>query len=104
MGELAIYAVFSAAWLLGDNLRTRRAYLRELEERAARLEREREANARRAAAEEQARIARELHDIIAHNVSVMTVQAAAAGDAFDTQPEQVREATRVDRVDRARGA
>jgi len=88
----AVYGVFAAAWLLGDNLRTRRAYLRELEERATRLEREREANARRAAAEEQARIARELHDIIAHNVSVMTVQAAAAGDAFETQPGRVREA------------
>jgi signal transduction histidine kinase len=86
------YAVFAAAWLLGDNLRTRRAYLRALEERAAQLEREREENARRAAAEEQARIARELHDIIAHNVSVMTVQAAAAGDVFDTQPGRAREA------------
>jgi signal transduction histidine kinase len=92
LSNAAIYAVFAAAWLLGDSLRTRRAYLLELEDRAARLEREREANARRAAAEEQARIARELHDIIAHNVSVMTVQAAAAGDAFETQPGKVREA------------
>src|ERR671934_525096 len=66
-----------AAWLLGDNLRTRRAYLRELEARAERLEREQEESARRAAAEEQARIARELHDVLAHNVSVMVVQAAA---------------------------
>jgi signal transduction histidine kinase len=89
---MAIYAIFGGAWLLGDNLRTRRAYLREVEARAARLEREREADARRAAAEEQTRIARELHDIIAHNVSVMTVQAAAAGDAFETQPGRVREA------------
>jgi signal transduction histidine kinase len=92
VGVAATYAVFAAAWLLGDNLRTRRAYLREVEERAARLERERAADARRAAAEEQARIARELHDIIAHNVSVMTVQAAAAGDVFETQPGRVREA------------
>jgi signal transduction histidine kinase len=92
VGRAAMYAVFAAAWLLGDNLRTRRAYLREVEERAARLEREREENIRRAAADEQARIARELHDIIAHNVSVMTVQAAAAGDAFETQPGSVREA------------
>jgi signal transduction histidine kinase len=91
-GRAAMYAVFTAAWLLGDNLRTRRAYLGELEKRAARLEREREENVRRAAAEEQARIARELHDIIAHNVSVMTVQAAAAGDVFETQPGRVREA------------
>lgn len=90
----AVYGACAAAWLLGDNLRTRRAYLRELEDRAARLEREQHENARRAAADEQARIARELHDIIAHNVSVMTVQATAAGDAFDTQPGKVREALR----------
>jgi signal transduction histidine kinase len=79
-------------WALGDNLRTRRAYLRELESKAERLEREREQNARQAAADEQARIARELHDVIAHNVSVMVVQAAAAGDVFDSQPEKAREA------------
>jgi signal transduction histidine kinase len=88
----AILAVFAGAWLLGDNIRTRRAYLRELEARADRLEREREESIRRAAADEQARIARELHDIITHNVSVMTVQAAAAGDVFETQPGRVREA------------
>ena len=90
--SFAILAVFAASWLLGDNIRTRRAYLRELEDRADRLEREREESIRRAAADEQARIARELHDIITHNVSVMTVQAAAAGDVFETQPGRVREA------------
>jgi len=57
-------------------MRTRRAYLRAAEERADRLERERVENMRRATAEEQARIARELHDVIAHSVSVMVVQAA----------------------------
>jgi signal transduction histidine kinase len=84
--------LLSIAWALGDNLRTRRAYLREVEDKADRLEREREENARRAAADEQARIARELHDVIAHNVSVMVVQAAAAGDVFDSQPAKAREA------------
>lgn len=92
VGAVGTYAIFAASWVLGDRLGARREYLREVEERAARLEREQEESARRAAAEEQARIARELHDIIAHNVSVMTVQAAAAGDAFDTQPGKVREA------------
>jgi signal transduction histidine kinase len=81
-----------AAWILGDNLRTRRAYLHELEEKAARLEREREENQRRAAAEEQARIARELHDVIAHNVSVMVVQAAGGREVFETNPSRAREA------------
>jgi signal transduction histidine kinase len=84
--------VVGAAWVVGDNLRTRRAYMRELEEKADRLEREREANIKRAAAEEQARISRELHDVIAHNVSVMTVQAAAARDVFDADPSRAREA------------
>jgi signal transduction histidine kinase len=79
-------------WVVGDNLRTRRSYLRELESKAERLERDREQDARQAAADEQARIARELHDVIAHNVSVMVVQAAAAGDVFDSQPERAREA------------
>jgi signal transduction histidine kinase len=87
-----VAALLAIAWVLGDNLRTRRAYLREVEDKAERLEREREENARRAAADEQARIARELHDVIAHNVSVMVVQAAAGGDVFDSQPAQAREA------------
>lgn len=86
--------VFPAAWVLGDNLRTRRAYLHALEERADRAERERDEQARRAVAEEQARIARELHDVLAHNVSVMVVQAAAARDVFDSQPGRVRESLR----------
>src|SRR5436309_8129009 len=84
--------IFIAAWVLGDNLGTRRAYTDALEERAERLEREREAEQARAVAEEQARIARELHDVIAHNVSVMVVQAAAANDVFETRPERAREA------------
>lgn len=83
---------FAAAWILGDSLRTRRAYVQELEARAERLEREQKENILRAAAEEQARIARELHDVIAHNVSVILVQATAANHVFDEQPDRVREA------------
>ena len=92
MFVVAVYAVFAAAWALGDNLRTRRAYLVELEARTERLEREQEETARRAVSEEQARIARELHDVISHNVSVMVVQAAAGGDVFATRPDRAREA------------
>jgi signal transduction histidine kinase len=84
--------LFAIAWVVGDNLGTRRAYLNELELRAERLEREQQAEAARAVAEEQARIARELHDVIAHNVSVMVVQAAAGRDAFDDRPQRAREA------------
>src|SRR5712691_1934563 len=85
---------FAAAWIVGDSLRTRRAYVQELESRAERLEREREESVRRAAAQEQARIARELHDVIAHNVSVMVVLASAANHVFDAQPERARDALR----------
>ncbi|HEV7176867.1 MAG TPA: sensor histidine kinase, partial [Solirubrobacteraceae bacterium] len=84
-------ALFAIAWVLGDNIRTRRAYLAELEARAARLEQEREERAERAVIEERTRIARELHDVIAHNVSVMVVQASAGEDVFDTDPARARE-------------
>jgi signal transduction histidine kinase len=81
---------FSTAWILGDNLRTRRAYMRELENRAVRLERAREADARAAAAAERGRIARELHDVVAHHVSVIAVQAGAARRVADARPESAR--------------
>jgi signal transduction histidine kinase len=83
-----------AAWILGDNVRTRRAYLRALEDRAAQLEREQQAKARRAAAEEQARIAREVHDVVAHNLSVIIVQATAADAVFASDPTNARRAVR----------
>jgi signal transduction histidine kinase len=86
--------LFAAAWAIGDSLGARRAYTRELEEKADRLERERETEAARAVAEEQARIGRELHDVIAHNLSVIVVQAAAANDVFDARPDRAREALR----------
>src|SRR5205823_9386686 len=63
-----------------------------LEQRAARLEREREERARAAVAEERARIARELHDVIAHSVSVMTVQASGVRRLLRPEQEREREA------------
>ncbi|MGC5345845.1 sensor histidine kinase [Streptomyces sp. AM 4-1-1] len=83
---------FVLAWVLGDSVRTRRAYFAQLEERAARLEREREAQSKVAVAAERARIARELHDVVAHNVSVMVVQADGAAYVMDTAPDQARQA------------
>lgn len=77
---------FVLAWVLGDSMRTRRAYFSQLEERAARLEREREAQSKVAVAAERARIARELHDVVAHNVSVMVVQADGAAYVMDAAP------------------
>jgi signal transduction histidine kinase len=87
-----LIAMGLAAWVLGDSMAYRRAYNAALEERAARLEAERDAQARIAAAAERARIAREIHDVIAHNVSVMVVQADGASYALDGDPERSREA------------
>jgi signal transduction histidine kinase len=70
-------AFFAALWLGGD---ARRAADVEREERT-----------RNAAVEERARIARELHDVVTHNVSVMVVQAAAGNDVFDSHPDRARE-------------
>ncbi|SEG66613.1 Signal transduction histidine kinase [Thermomonospora echinospora] len=85
-------ALLVGVWLLGRNLRLRRAYLAELEDRAARLERARGTDARAARVEERSRIARELHDVVAHHVSVMTVQAGAARRILDRSPDSAREA------------
>ncbi|MGW7250473.1 sensor histidine kinase [Streptomyces decoyicus] len=97
VGESIFFAVlltvpFVLAWVLGDSMRTRRAYWAQLEEKAARLEKEREAQSRIAVAAERARIARELHDVVAHNVSVMVVQADGAAYVLDAAPEQTRQA------------
>jgi signal transduction histidine kinase len=73
-------AVAVAAWALGEAARNRRAAIDQA--------------ARRAASEEQARIARELHDVIAHSVSIIVVQAAAADDVFEQRPDQARAALR----------
>ena len=80
---------YSTAWLLGDNLRNRRGYLEQLEDRAARLTRDREEELRRAASEERARIARELHDVAAHHVSVIAVQAEAGRSLLPDHADKV---------------
>ncbi len=85
-------AMALTALLLGDDLRNRRAYLAELEARASRLEAEREAEMRRAVAAERSAIARELHDVVAHNLSVMVIQAEAATYAIDDDPGQAQHA------------
>ena len=73
----AAWLAFAIAWLVGRDLRRRRQRVSDLEDRAAQLEREREEQAQLAVAEERGRIARELHDVIAHAVSVIVVQAQA---------------------------
>ena len=79
-------------WLVADSVRWRRGYYAALEEKTQRLERERDALAQVAAAAERARIARELHDIVAHHVSVMVVQADGAAFALENSPAKTQEA------------
>ena len=82
------WLAFAIAWLVGRDLRRRRQRVAELEDRAEQLEREREEQAQLAVAEERGRIARELHDVIAHGVSVIVVQAQA-GPHLVGDPQRV---------------
>jgi signal transduction histidine kinase len=84
----------TAAGVLGVSVRQRRALLASLEEKAARLELERDQEGRLGAAAERARIAREMHDIVAHNLTVMIALADGATYTMDTAPERAAEATR----------
>jgi signal transduction histidine kinase len=83
-----------AAGVLGITVRQRRAMLISLHERAAALELERDQEGRLGAAAERARIAREMHDIVAHNLSVIIALADGATYAMDSSPERALEATR----------
>ncbi|MFJ8107218.1 sensor histidine kinase [Streptomyces sp. NPDC096132] len=85
---LAFGGVCAAVWLTAMVLRTRQLYVASLEARAATAEREREHLVRLAAAEERAEIARELHDVVAHSLAVMILQADGAGYALKSDPEK----------------
>lgn len=87
-------AFLAGSWLAGRAVRARQQRADELFDRTVRLEVEREDKAREAATNERARIARELHDVISHSVSVMVVQAGAAEQVFDSDPDQARNALR----------
>jgi signal transduction histidine kinase len=81
-------SALAASALLGVTVSTRRAYLAALEERARRAERERDQQAQLAAASERARIAREMHDIVAHNLAVMVALADGAAFTAPAAPER----------------
>jgi signal transduction histidine kinase len=83
-----VFVQFTAAWFLGDLQKRRLAYMAKLEALNAQLAEEQELRSRFAVAEERGRIARELHDVVAHSVSVMVVQAGAARRTMATSPEQ----------------
>ena len=83
--------LFGAAWWGGDIFRKLREREQELKEQTVQLEIERDENARRAVLDERVRIARELHDVVAHHVSVMGVQAGAARKIMNKKPDKVYE-------------
>nr|WP_184689954.1 sensor histidine kinase [Saccharothrix tamanrassetensis] len=89
-----IAVIFGFSWALGEFVGARRAYQWELEQRLKLLETERGRQARIAVGEERSRIARELHDVVAHAVSVMVVQADGAGYAIKSNPDMAEAAMR----------
>jgi signal transduction histidine kinase len=82
----------AAAWLLGHFAHNYRAYAARLEERTAELEQAREELARRAVVEERLRLARELHDVVAHAMSVIAVQSGVGAHVADTNPQEAAKA------------
>jgi signal transduction histidine kinase len=82
----------AATWLLGHFVGVRRLYVLQLEERTAELEQAREELARRAVVEERLRLARELHDVVAHAMSVIAVQSGVGAHVADTQPKEAAKA------------
>jgi signal transduction histidine kinase len=95
IGDLFFWVFLGgAAWLTGRYARGRRLAAQESEDRAEGLERNRDELARVAVATERGRIARELHDVIAHSVSLMGVQAGAAERLLESDPGRAREALR----------
>jgi len=94
-GNLGAIAWAAAAVALGDAVRDRRAYVEAVEERALRAEETREEEARRRVAEERLRIARELHDAVAHRMTVINIQSSAAAQLLRAQPEKAAEALAV---------
>lgn len=84
--QFALLIAFGAA--AGDASRSRREYIEAVTERAERAERTREAEASRRVAEERLRIARDLHDVVAHQISVISLNAGVASSAIETRPEK----------------
>ena len=85
---LEMWLLLVAAYAVGDGMRSRRAHLAAVERRTADLAREERQRAALAVAVERARITRELHDVVAHGMSVMVVQAQGAAAALDRHPER----------------
>ncbi|WP_243086286.1 histidine kinase [Streptomyces sp. 891-h] len=90
--NLGIFAWTALAAAVGEAVRNRRAFVDAIRERAERAERTREEEARRRVAEERMRIARELHDVVAHHIALVNVQAGVASHVMDQRPDQAKQA------------
>lgn len=90
--NLGVFAWTGMASAAGDAVRSRRAFIDAIRERAERAERTREEEARRRVAEERLRIARDLHDVVAHHIALVNVQAGVAAHVMDKRPDQAKEA------------
>ncbi len=90
--NIGIFAWTGMAAAAGDAVRSRRAFVDAIRERAERAERTREEEARRRVAEERLRIARDLHDVVAHHIALVNVQAGVAAHVMDKRPDQAKEA------------
>ncbi|MFF3319084.1 sensor histidine kinase [Streptomyces sp. NPDC003035] len=90
--NLGVFAWTGMAAAAGDAVRSRRAFVDAIRERAERAERTREEEARRRVAEERLRIARDLHDVVAHHIALVNVQAGVAAHVMDKRPDQAKEA------------
>ncbi|MFI8004502.1 sensor histidine kinase [Streptomyces sp. NPDC086010] len=90
--NLGVLAWTGLAGAAGDAVRSRRAFIDAIRERAERAERTREEEARRRVAEERLRIARDLHDVVAHHIALVNVQAGVAAHVMDKRPDQAKEA------------
>jgi signal transduction histidine kinase len=100
--ELPYALIVGAAWLLGHFVGDRHLYAARLEERTAELEQAREELARRAVTEERLRLARELHDVVAHSISVIAVQSGVGAHVAESRPEEVGKAlTAIEATSRA---
>ncbi|MEU0877548.1 sensor histidine kinase [Lentzea sp. NPDC005914] len=89
-----VFVIFGFSWAMGEFIGARRAYQSEMEQRLKLLETERDQQAKIAVGEERSRIARELHDVVAHAVSVMIVHADGAAYTIRSQPEVAENAVR----------
>lgn len=90
--NIGIFAWTGMAAAAGDAVRSRRAFVDAIRERAERAERTRDEEAKRRVAEERLRIARDLHDVVAHHIALVNVQAGVAAHVMDKRPDQAKEA------------